>query len=185
MINETETVKSFDQLKKKTVPYAQLGDKLMLDTGSTINATIKNKDFLTDIRTSKNPIVMATNAGMKRMNLDGDLAGFGVAKYDSEQIANILGFSHMADKYKISYDNSVEDAFLVHTENGIVKFSRDGRLYTYEPSEKFMTAIAEYKGQTPSGKKLCNATVGTTTTDKINSTEEDAYYYLDLSLIHI
>ena len=44
---------------------------------------------------------MATNAGMKTMRLEGDLTGFGVARYDADQLANILGFSHMADKYHI------------------------------------------------------------------------------------
>ena len=98
----------------------------MLNTGSTIKATIKNEGFLTNICISDKPIVMATNAGTKQMNLDGDLSGVGVAKYDNEQLANILGFSYMADKHRIEYDNAKEDAFIVHTDNGPVKFKQDG-----------------------------------------------------------
>ena len=75
-----------------------LENKLMLDTGSIIRATIKNKRFLTNIHISDNPIVMATNSGCKRMGNDGDLAGVGIAKFDPEQLANILGFAHMSDK---------------------------------------------------------------------------------------
>ena len=59
---------------------------------------------------------MTTNAGYKKMGLNGDLKGIGVAKYDADQLANILGFSHMADKYCIQYNNLYEDAFKVHTK---------------------------------------------------------------------
>ena len=76
---------------------------------------------------------MQTNAGIKKMTVDGDLQGFGVAKFDATQMDNIMGFSHMSDKYHVTFDNKKEDAFLVHTTSGIVKFQRDGRLYTYEP----------------------------------------------------
>ena len=57
-----------------------------------------------------------------------------------------MGFSHMADKYRVTYDNSVEDAFVVHTNTGIIKFNRDGRLYTYEPSTNYLDAVAASKG---------------------------------------
>ena len=33
------------------------------------------------------------------------------------------------------------DAFLVNTEQGIIKFVREGRLYTYEPSKKYLAAV--------------------------------------------
>ena len=39
------------------------------------------------------------------MNLDADVSGFGAAKFDPDQMANILGFSHMAEKYRVTYDN--------------------------------------------------------------------------------
>ena len=136
---------------------------MMLDTGSTIQATIKNKDFLTNIRNSENPIVMATNAGMKRLATDGDMPGIGIAKYDPDQLANILGFSHMAEKQRITYDNEKEDAFFVHTKAGVKKFSRDGRLYTYQPSQDFINSIAEENS----------------TTKIKNSDELESYYYLD------
>ena len=69
------------------------------------------------------------------MNLNADVNGFGTAKFDPDQMANILGFSHMAEKYRVAYDNEKEDAFLIHTEHGIVKFRRDGCLYTSKLSK--------------------------------------------------
>ena len=88
---------------------------------------------------------MATNAGRKVLSEDAELVGLGTVKYNKEQIANILGFSHMSDKYRITYDNKIDDAFHVHTKNGIIRFVRDGRLYTYEPLEGYLQAIAAYE----------------------------------------
>ena len=88
---------------------------------------------------------MATNAGQKILSEDTELVGLGTVKYDKDQIANILGFSHMSDKYRITYDNHEDDAFHVHTKNGVIRFVRDGRLYTYKSSQKYLEAIEKYK----------------------------------------
>jgi len=126
--------------------------KFLLDTGSTLRATIKNQDLVTNVRKSKRPINMLTNAGSKVMDLDADVPGIGVGKFDPDQMANIFGFSHMADKHRITYDNAKEDAFLVHTKNGITRFSRDGRVYSYEPTDKYLAAIAKTKSMKPPKK---------------------------------
>ena len=104
----------------------------MLDTGSTIRATMMNADFITNIRMSDRPTMMQMNAGLKLLKLDGDLKGFGVAKYDPSHMANIMRFSHMADRYHVTYDNKKEDAFVVHDKekDTTVRFRRDGA-YTH------------------------------------------------------
>lgn len=159
----------FDQPKMKTTNTPlNLNKKLMLDSGSTIEATIQNSDFLTNIRTSENPIVMSTNARYKKMGLNGDLPGIGVVKYNGNQLTNILGFSHMADRYCIEYDNLKEDAFKVHTKNGIAKFTRDECLYTYQPSNTFFDSITEKKGLPAD-----------TEPENKNSNKSDSYNSLD------
>ena len=55
--NQTETNLQTTKENKKI--------KLVLDTGSTINTTIKDKEIVHNICKSRNPIVMATNAGRK------------------------------------------------------------------------------------------------------------------------
>ena len=112
--------------KQTSQRYNHLKNKIILDTGSTIKATIMNPDFVMNIRKSDTLLLMTTNAETMKMDLDEDVKGFGIAKYDPNQIANIFGFSHMADMCRITYDSSVEDAFNIHTTNGIVKFVRDG-----------------------------------------------------------
>ena len=84
---------------------------------------------------------MSTNAGSKVLKVDSDVKGFGVAKYNPSHMANIMGFSHMADKYHVTYNSRKEDAFLIHTDQGIIKFVREGRLYTYEPPKKYLAAV--------------------------------------------
>ena len=91
-----------------------LKESFILDTGSTIGATVMNPKFVKNIRESENTVLMSTNAGTKEMKMDGDIAGFGTAKYDPDQMANIFGFLHMVDQYRITYDSEKEDAFVVH-----------------------------------------------------------------------
>jgi hypothetical protein len=78
---------------------------------------------------------MITNAGTKTMSNTGVIEGFGEAWFDPTQVANIFGFYKVEDQCRMTYDSSVENAFHVHTNNGIVKFTRnkDG-LYVYRPS---------------------------------------------------
>ena len=87
-----------------------LGDTIIIDTGSTINATIMNPKFVKNIRKSDSPILMSTNAGTKRLDLDADMGGLGTVKYDPDQKANIFGFSHLSDKYRITCDTEKDDA---------------------------------------------------------------------------
>jgi hypothetical protein len=56
-----------------------LKDVILLDTGSTIGATIANPDLITNLKATSSPLQMATNAGTKTLNLKGDVIGFGKA----------------------------------------------------------------------------------------------------------
>ena len=126
----------------------QLKDVYLLDTGSTIPATIMNPDLITNIKRSEKPTTMKTNAGAKTMNLEGEIPDYGRAHFDPTQLANIFGFFRMADKYHIQYDNKKEDAFLVHSSCGTVKFKRTPEgLYTFKPSQAYLDDIAESKKQ--------------------------------------
>jgi hypothetical protein len=56
-----------------------LKDVILLDTGSTIGATIANPDLITNLKVTSSPLEMANNAGTKTLNLKGDVIGFGKA----------------------------------------------------------------------------------------------------------
>jgi hypothetical protein len=119
-------------------PWEHLKDVILLDTGSTLKATFMNPEMVTQIQESQTPISMTTNTGEKTIELEANVPGLGHTWFDPKQIANVFGFSHMADKYRITYDSDKEDAFLVHIKEGIIKFARtcDG-LYAYKPSSRF------------------------------------------------
>ena len=129
-----------------------LQDLIILDTGSTIEGTFMNPDLVHDIRPSKRPIGMQTNAGTKRLNIAAKVPGFGEVWYDPTNMANIFGFSAMKDKVKrIQYDSNVEDAFIVtHKNDDTAKFPRTKEgLYAYKPTGKYIEQIAYLKGSLP------------------------------------
>ena len=103
-----------------------------------------NPEMVTDIKVSEQPVSMTTNTGNKMIGLEATVPGNGQTWFDPNQIANIYGFSHMVDEHRITYDSEQEDAFKVHTKEGIIKFTRtpDG-LYAYTPSTKFKDQVAE------------------------------------------
>ena len=76
--------------RAQSKPFEHLQSKWILDTGSTLRATICNPDLCENIRMSKQPVQMMTNTGKKMMTIDADVPGFGVGKYDLDQMANIM-----------------------------------------------------------------------------------------------
>ena len=135
--------------------YDYLRDVFMLDTGLTIPATVTNPDLVTNIGVSKNPLTTSTNAGTKTLRYEANIEGFGPAMYDEDQIANIMGFTHMVKHNRIQYDNlypgnEAENVFKVHTDAGMVEFSiTDEGLYTYKPTENYMNYVQEQKRKEP------------------------------------
>ena len=82
---------------------------------------------------------MITNAGSKVIKHEADVVGAGAVWFDRTAVANIFGFSLLADKFRITYDNKVEDAFIVHLPSGPIKFKRypDG-LYRFQFPENYL-----------------------------------------------
>ena len=91
---------------------------------------------------------MNTNAGRKILDEQGSVIGFGKVWFDEKQLTNIFGFAAMTDRYRIKYNSNIEDAFLVFTENGIIKFKRDkDGLYTYRPSKEYKEQVRHVERQ--------------------------------------
>jgi hypothetical protein len=61
---------------KQKGQLSNLKDVLILDSGSTLKATIANPDFCRDIRPAKSRVEMLTNAGKKSITLQADMTGF-------------------------------------------------------------------------------------------------------------
>jgi len=130
----------------KQVGFLTLRDVFILDTGSSIGATVMNPDFVTNIWPSQKTLLLATNAGNKPIATQADIPDLGTAWYDESLIANILGFASLKDKYKVSYSDT-DDAFYVQlTPTKQIKFERNHlNLYVYEPPKAYLKAIEEMK----------------------------------------
>ena len=80
----------------------------------------------------------------------------------TSQLANLLGFYDVAQKYRITFDNAVDDDFHVHTSNGEKRFAPNHKtkLYGYKPSKKYFEAVAQTK-ETDSNEHMQNHLVST------------------------
>ena len=106
----------------------QLKQWILLDNQS--NISIFNPNFVSDQKTVNKPLRLATNRGILTTHNKAQVPGFGEVWFDDKAITNIFSFSAMEDKYRITYDSSIEKVFKVHLPNKIIKFKRsDNGLY--------------------------------------------------------
>ena len=116
-----------------------LNDVIVLDTGSSFSGTFMNTKFVEDIKSTTQPVTLMSNAGYRKVTKEGNVPGFGKAYYHPNFIANILGFSHVKDKYRVAYDSDIDDAFYVFIKpNDPIRFVRNNKgLYVYYPPPNF------------------------------------------------
>ena len=93
---------------------------------------------------------MSTNAGTKKINLQGDVKKFRDVWYDPTQINNIFGLSPLSGKQCITYDNSKEYAFMVHSYNVILKSNQTNEgLHAYRIIYAYVKIDAAEKSMHP------------------------------------
>ena len=119
--------------KKKDIS-SKMKDDIILDNGSLVEG----------IRKSKSTLEMATNAGTRLTNQEANVPGFGTVWYNEGAIANIFSFAELVDKHRITFDSSVENAFLVHQPDKIVKFEHTPEgLYMYRVDKDYKKSLTE------------------------------------------
>ena len=90
-----------------------------------------------EIKTTQESIILQTNAGEISINNKGYLNGYGWVWYDERAITNILCLNNMKQKYKVTYDSSREDAFIVHKRDKKIYFtSSDNGLYYHDTTNR-------------------------------------------------
>jgi hypothetical protein len=65
------------------------------------------------------------NAGVSTTNLIADLPGFGEVWYAPQGIANILLLSKVKAKYRVTYDSTGSNSFVVHKDTGEDRYFRE------------------------------------------------------------
>ena len=85
---------------------------------------------------------MATNAGTRLTNQQANVPGFGTVWYNEGAITNIFSFTELVEKHRITFDSSVENAFLVHQPDKIVKFEQTPEgLCTYRVDKDYKKSL--------------------------------------------
>ena len=132
----TNVQEALANLAQGNSDFAFLKECFLLDTGSSMPATIQNEDLVYNIRASNSPAVMTTNAGTRTMDKDATIPGLGDVKFDPELTANVLGFHFMRSKFKVEYDHN-KNEFIVHATSGPMAFKEQkGCLLYTSPSPR-------------------------------------------------
>lgn len=103
-------------MKQAKINEEEMLNWIIIDCGSTLGATFGNPDFVFNIRKAIIKTLMKTNARVRPIDLEDDFLGWGTLHYDPNFIANILGYSHVVDRYPVTVDIRIEDCFTVHTD---------------------------------------------------------------------
>ena len=101
-------------------------DRIILDSGSAFSL-FKDAHRVTNIRPAPTTMIMATNAGYKKLTQQADVPGFGTVWFDKSAIANIFGLHDLSKTHHVTYDINKEDAFIAtHRKTGeVVRFKRN------------------------------------------------------------
>src|SRR5210317_1230746 len=97
---------------------------ICLDSRSTLNA-VREAGLCRNLHKSDKPIIMQTNAGNKELNTVGELPGLKSEVWiDPTCKVNVLSLSGLTDQYRVTFDSSVDDAFIVHDKYNKIRFGR-------------------------------------------------------------
>ena len=102
---------------------------ILCDNQATINI-FRNKDMLTNIKRTRDPISVGGVGGILEVDQIGELPGFGKVYYNPDCIANILCFHDLAQKNMISFDKK-NNTFIVKIFGRDCSFIPKEKLYVY------------------------------------------------------
>ena len=120
-----------------------LRDKIILDSGSSADLFCDRR-MIYDIKKSNKSLTLGTNAGGLTCDQEGTLPGYGQVPFYEDAVTNLMSLAKLADKYRVTYDNAVDDAFYAHTPHKVVRFGRN-ELGLYEHTPSFMNKERQTK----------------------------------------
>jgi hypothetical protein len=136
--DDDSVIVSFQYLQKNTSPNLLACDNnsILLDTGSTCSV-FKNSEMLINIRKSATTLRAYTNGGHQDSKEVADLPGFFEVWYNPQSMVNILAWSDVRKRFRITADTAAEAAINVHMDDGhVLKFEEIGSgLYLFKHSD--------------------------------------------------
>ena len=86
---------------------------LLIDTGSTLSC-LNNPKMLIRVRKSERPIRGYSNGGETTTEYEGDMPDFSTTYYNPKSLMDILAFSNVRKRFRITVDTAKENAIIVH-----------------------------------------------------------------------
>ena len=150
--DETSTVERDQEWQFACLAHVgyDLSNSLLLDSCSSEHLMC-NKAMVHNIKQAPKQLDMASNGGNIVTTHQADMNKAGKVWFNQNAIANILSLGKLADKYRITFDSAIENAFNIHTEDGIIKFNKNSaNLYEHRPSViRKSTNVNDNKAITP------------------------------------
>lgn len=129
---------------------------ILLDSESTCHIFC-NKKFLQNVRACKvgEEIRIVSNGKESLVASEiGDLPGVGPDFYHPDSVANVLSLGKLSNTHKITFDNSIENAFIVYGERHAIKFTRSPHdLYYHDATKPSCENEATLLVQTVAGNR--------------------------------
>lgn len=117
-------------------PEDDLREHILLDSGSSIDL-FSNPNLVTNIRKSKQALFLSTNVGSKINKTQAKVPDYGTVWFDQDAIANIFALINLIKKYRVTFDSKKENAFLVYTPTGLMRFEGNKQgLHVFKPEYK-------------------------------------------------
>ena len=111
--DDREVIVSFQGLYKHSLPNCNKDHSILIDTGSTCSV-FRNSDMLTDIKKSDTTMRAYSNGGFQDSNMTGVFADVFEVWYNPKSLLNILAFSDVRKKFRITCDTDISNSINVH-----------------------------------------------------------------------
>ena len=118
-----------------------LKDMILLDSASSAHVFC-NEDMVDTVWETNRGLALATNGGPFQTSTKGHVPMCDDVWMSKDSMTNIFSLALLAEKFRITFDSAVENAFLVHTPYGILKFRKG-------PENIYYTTPNEFIGRTP------------------------------------
>ena len=113
---------------------------ILLDSQSSATVFC-NSAYVKNIR--KLPLQLATNGGLLTVNHCADLPDYGEVWFSENSMTNIFSMAEVSDKVPITFNNKVEDVYIVKFPVKTVKFNRTtNNLYVLTQKAQVMVILS-------------------------------------------
>ena len=125
---------NFMHVMAHAVPRDDKREWIILDSGSSTDLFC-NAQYVNNIQQTSKVCKIDTNGGGISTNIEADVHEYRSVWFESKAMTNIMGLGNVVEKYRVTYDSDIEDAFHVHiAPNKVIKFEKNNsKLYVYKP----------------------------------------------------